>query len=111
MPTGALLVLTTLGSADAARTLVRGLVEERLIACGTVLPAGQSIYRWRGSVTEESEVVVLLKTRVERWDALRAAVTARHPYQVPELLAFPVEHGLEAYLDWLWLETETERAR
>jgi len=105
MPTGALLVLTTLGSADAARTLVRGLVEDRVIACGTVLPGGESIYRWRGSVTQESEVVVLLKTRVERWDALRTAVAARHPYEVPELLAFPADRGLESYLDWLNAET------
>ena len=105
MPTGALLVLTTLGSADAAKSLVRGLVEDRLIACGTVLPGGQSIYRWRGAVTEESEVVVLLKTRVERWDALRAAVAQRHPYEVPELLAFPADQGLESYLNWLAAET------
>jgi periplasmic divalent cation tolerance protein len=104
MPTGALLVLTTLGSADAAKALVRGLVEDRLIACGTVFP-GESIYRWRGAVTEESEVVVLLKTRVERWDALRAAIVKRHPYEVPELLAFPAEHALEPYLNWLVAET------
>jgi periplasmic divalent cation tolerance protein len=105
LSTGALLVLTTLGSADAARMLVRGLVEDRVIACGTLLPAGASIYRWRGAVTEESEVVVLLKTRVEKWDALRAAVAARHPYEVPELLAFSVAHGLESYLSWLAAET------
>jgi periplasmic divalent cation tolerance protein len=105
MSTGALLVLTTLGSADAARTLVRGLVEDRVIACGTLLAGGTSIYRWRGAMTEESEVVVLLKTRVERWDALCAAVTARHPYEVPELLAFPVERGLASYLAWLGAET------
>lgn len=104
MPTGALLVLTTLGSADAARTLVQGLVADRVIACGTILPAGESIYRWRGAVTTESEVVVLMKTRVERWEALRAAVASRHPYEVPELLAFPVEHGLDAYLAWLGTE-------
>ena len=101
MPTGALLVLTTLGSADAARTLVQGLVADRLIACGTILPAGESIYRWRGAITTESEVVVLMKTRAERWEALQTAVAARHPYDVPELLAFPVERGLDAYLAWL----------
>src|SRR5687767_1685869 len=105
MPTGALLVLTTLGSADAAKSLVRGLVEDRVIACGTVLPGGESIYRWRGAVTEESEVVVLLKTRVEQWDALRAAVAKRHPYEVPELLAFSADQGLEPYLNWLATET------
>ena len=103
MATGALLVVTTVGSADAARELVQGLVAERLVACGTMI-GGSSIYRWQGAVTEESEVVVLLKTRVERWDALQAAIAARHPYEVPELLAFPVQRGLEAYLAWLGTE-------
>lgn len=105
MSTGALLVLTTVGSAAAAEDLVRALVAERVIACGTMID-GKSIYRWRDAVTEESEVVVLLKTRVERWDALRAAVSARHPYEVPELLAFPVERGLEKYLAWLDAEVK-----
>lgn len=103
MATGALLVLTTVGSAEAAQQLVRGLVAERLVACGTMID-GRSIYRWRGAVTEESEVVVLLKTRVERWDALQAAIAARHPYEVPEVLAFPVDRGLDAYLAWLGTE-------
>lgn len=100
MATGALLVVTTVGSAAAAKDLVRSLVADRLIACGTMID-GASIYRWRGAVTEESEVVVLLKTRVERWDALRAAVASRHPYEVPELLAFPVDRGHDPYLAWL----------
>lgn len=100
MATGALLVMTTVGSAAAAQELIKGLVAERLVACGTMID-GTSIYRWRGAVTEESEVVVLLKTRVERWEALRAAVAARHPYEVPELLAFPVDRALEPYLAWL----------
>jgi periplasmic divalent cation tolerance protein len=107
MATGALLVLTTVSSADDARTLVRSLVDDRLVACGTVLPGAQSIYRWQGAVTEEAEVVVLLKTDARRWDALSAAVNARHPYDVPELLAVPVERGLDAYLTWLAAEVRT----
>lgn len=103
MATGALLVLTTIGSTAAAQELVRSLVAERLVACGTMLE-GRSIYRWRGDVTEENEVVVLLKTRGEQWEALQAAVTARHPYEVPELLAFPVDRGLGPYLRWLAAE-------
>jgi periplasmic divalent cation tolerance protein len=97
----ALVVLTALGNEADARTLVTALVEERLIACGTVLGGARSIYRWEGRVRDESEVVVLLKTDVAKWDALRAAVEQRHPYQVPELLALPVTHGLERYLSWL----------
>ncbi len=96
-----LLVLTTLASADEARGFVRALVDARLVACGTLLPGATSIYRWEGTITEEPEVVVLLKTDAARWDALAAAVQQRHPYQVPELLALPVARGLPAYLSWL----------
>jgi periplasmic divalent cation tolerance protein len=101
MPAQPLVVLTTLGSLDAARGFVRRLVDDRLIACGTVLPGAVSIYRWEGAVTEESEVVVLLKTDVGKWEALCSAVRERHPYEVPELLALPVGRGLEPYLSWL----------
>jgi periplasmic divalent cation tolerance protein len=104
MPTHALLVLTTLGSVEDARAFVTGLVEDRLVACGTVLPGAESVYRWEGTITQEQEVVVLLKTDASKWDELRAAVVERHPYEVPELLAFPVELGNELYLSWLTSE-------
>ncbi len=97
--------LTTLGSPDQAKVLVRRLVEERVVACGTILPRATSVYRWRGQVTEEEEVVVLLKTAKSRWPALEAAVKAQHPYEVPELLALPVTAGLDRYLDWMDSET------
>ena len=100
----ALVVLTTLANDADARALVTALVAARLVACGTLLPGARSIYRWEGQVTEEAEVVVLLKTDVSRWEALCAAVRERHPYQVPELLALPVERGLEGYLSWLTSE-------
>ncbi len=97
----ALVVLTTLARETDARALVTALVADRLVACGTLLPGARSIYRWEGSVTEEPEVVVVLKTDASKWDALCAAVRARHPYAVPELLALPVTRGLELYLSWL----------
>jgi periplasmic divalent cation tolerance protein len=107
MATGALVVLTTVSSVEEARKLVKALVHERVIACGTILPAATSIFRWKNEVKEESEAVVLLKTDASRWDALVAAVRARHPYEVPELLALPAERGLQAYLDWLEREVLT----
>lgn len=106
MEPAALLVLTTLGSEKDARILVRALLEERLIACGTLLAGARSIYRWQGEVTEEQEVVVLLKTDVSKWEALAAAVRERHPYEVPELLALPVDRGLDVYLSWLASEVQ-----
>lgn len=104
MPTSALLVLTTLGSEADARALVRALVEDRVVACGTLVPGASSIYRWEGALMDEQEVLVLLKTDASKWDALSAAVRKRHPYQVPELLALPVERGLDLYLSWMTSE-------
>lgn len=100
----ALVAITALGNEADARALVTALVQDRIIACGTLLGSARSIYRWEGSVREESEVVVLLKTDAAKWDALRMAVERHHPYDLPELLALPVTHGLERYLSWLTSE-------
>jgi periplasmic divalent cation tolerance protein len=100
-----LVVLTTLATADAARVLVRRLVEDRVVACGTVVPGSTSIYRWQGTITTDEEALVVLKTVGARWDALVAAIERHHPYEVPELLALPVTAGLPSYLSWVEAET------
>lgn len=97
----ALVVLVTCPSAEQAASLARTLVEERLAACGNVLPGLRSIYRWEGQVQDEPEALLLLKTARGRFEALRERVLALHPYQVPEVLALPVEAGSAAYLAWL----------
>src|SRR5512133_546946 len=99
--TDAVVVLVTAPSADVAATIARALVEERLAACGNVLPAIRSIYRWEGKVQDEAEALLVLKTSRARLEALRDRVLALHPYQVPEVLALPVEAGSAAYLAWL----------
>lgn len=105
MHTDALVVLTTLASDEEAVQFIRVLLDRRLIACGTVLAAGRSLYRWQGQIADEQEVVVLLKTRSARLDALKAAFAELHPYKVPELLALAVESGLDRYLEWISGET------
>ena len=100
-----ILVLTTLPDRDRGRALVRDLVERRLAACGTVIDGVTSIYRWEGEVEEAGEVQVILKTRRECWTELQQVVTDLHPFDVPELVALPIELGLQAYLQWV--ETET----
>lgn len=106
-PNTHLVVLTTVGGEADARALIRGLVEDRVVACGTMVGA-TSIFRWEGAVTEETETLVLLKTRRDRWSDLAAAVSRRHPYEVPELLALPVQAGLDAYLSWVNEETSDQ---
>jgi periplasmic divalent cation tolerance protein len=106
----ALVAITTLGTPEDAKSLVRRLVTDRLIACGTILDHVQSIYTWKGELEEASEVLVILKTRQSCWDTLEATVRELHPYDVPELLAVPVERGLPAYLSWLAEQTGEEAA-
>ena len=101
----AIVALTTVATEEDGVRLVRALLERRLIACGTLLPGGRSFYRWQGRVADEQEVVVLLKTRSARFDSLRSAVEELHHYKVPELLALPIEAGLERYLAWISSET------
>ena len=103
--TDAVVVLTTVTSEDEAMTLVRALLDRRLIACGTMLPGARSLYRWEDRIADEPEVVVLLKTRSERVAALESAFAELHPYKVPELLALPVSAGMEQYLGWIGRET------
>lgn len=103
--TDAVVVLTTVASEEEAVTLVRTLLDRRLVACGTMYPGARSLYRWQGKVADEREVVVLLKTRSARLESLKSAFAEVHPYKVPELLALPVSAGLEKYLDWINGET------
>ncbi len=104
--TDALLVLTTLPNSEAAIELARHLVNERLAACANLLPAVRSIYRWQGNVQDENEVLVLLKTKQDHFERLKARILELHPYEVPEVLALPVEQGYSAYLQWITRETE-----
>jgi periplasmic divalent cation tolerance protein len=99
--TDAMLVFTTLPSADKGAELARALVEERLAACANLIPAVRSIYRWEGKIHDENEVLVLIKTRAENIERLKARILELHPYEVPEVLAVPVESGYHAYLEWI----------
>jgi periplasmic divalent cation tolerance protein len=99
------LIFTTLPSAELAAKLARTLVEEKLAACGNVLPAVRSIYRWKGKMEDENEVLLLLKTHVRQVARLQARILELHPYAVPEVLAVPVEAGFQGYLDWITAST------
>ncbi len=95
-------------SAPGARTglrLARVLVEERLAACGSVVPTATSVFRWRGVVKEEREALVVLKTTADRVEPLARRARGLHPYEVPEILALPVSGGDPGYLDWVRGET------
>jgi periplasmic divalent cation tolerance protein len=103
--TDAIVVLTTVSNDEEAVKLVKELLDRRLIACGTLVPGARSIYRWQGKISDEREVLLLLKTRSARVEPLQAAFKELHPYKVPELLVLSVDTGLEKYLEWINGET------
>ena len=101
----ALLVLTNLPDAASARALAEHIVSARLAACVNILAPCRSVYRWQGKVEDANEVPLLIKTSAERYPELEAAIRARHPYELPEIVAVPLSQGLPAYLDWIAAET------
>ena len=95
------IVLTTTANPEEAAQLGRALVEERLAACATLIPAAQSIYRWEGQIESAPETLLLLKTGPDQLAALEARLHELHSYQTPEFLVLGVEAVSQPYLDWL----------
>lgn len=100
-------VLTTLPDAEAGARLARRLVEERLAACVNLIPGVRSFYRWQGRLEDAGEVLLLVKTRADRCQALAARIQALHPYELPEVLELAAGGGSAAYLDWVGRESST----
>jgi periplasmic divalent cation tolerance protein len=99
-------VLTTAPNAEVGGLIARALVEERFAACVNVIPGVRSIYRWEGEVQDDPEVVLIIKTRADRCEALAARIKDLHPYDLPEVLVLPAVGGSTPYL--AWIETETK---
>jgi len=99
------IALATAPDAEVAARIARALVEERLVACANLVGSVRSIYRWQGRVEDADEVMLVLKTRADRVDALAERLRALHPFDLPELVVLPVEGGLAPYLDWVRAES------
>ncbi len=94
-------VFVTVPSRESGLALARQVVEESLAACVNVVPNVTSIFRWKGKVTEEEEVLLMLKSSAGKVPALIARVAELHTYEVPEVLSLRVEDGFGPYLDWV----------
>jgi len=100
-----LLVLTNVPDRATAEKLADLLVDRQLAACVNILAPCRSVYRWKGAVQHDEEHPMLIKTTAERYPALEQALRGGHPYELPEIIAVPIERGLPAYLDWVAAET------
>lgn len=86
---------------NLAESLASNLVERKLAACVNVIKEVSSIYLWTGNMEKDSESLMIVKTTMEVWQEFQAAVEELHPYDVPEIIALPIEIGNQAYLEWL----------
>ncbi len=93
--------LSTVGSPQDAERIARALVERRLAACVNIVPGVISFYRWQGQLQRDAERLLVIKTRSEKLRDLREALVALHPYELPELVALPIEDGHPPYLGWI----------
>ena len=95
------LVLCTCPDQESAQLIAEQLVDTKLAACVNILPGILSIYRWQGAVESAQEQLLLIKTTTEHYERLESAITELHPYELPEVIAIPIEYGLEKYLRWI----------
>lgn len=100
-----LLVLTNCPDQSVAESLAKALIESRLAACVNILAPCRSVYRWQGQVETATEIPLLIKSTAANYAALETLIRQQHPYDVPEIIALPIERGLPDYLNWLSAET------
>ena len=109
--TDCLLIFVTTGSETEAEAIAKTLVEERLVACVNIVSPIRSIYRWEGKAADDREWFLMMKTLATRFPAVETRIKALHSYQVPEIIAVPIETGSEAYLRWIREATGGEEGK
>lgn len=99
------LVYITCPTEEVAKTIARALIQQKLAACANIVPAIQSIYQWKAELVEETETLLLLKSRFQHFEALETVVRQHHPYEVPAIVALNIQEGHPPFLDWIRSET------
>lgn len=100
-----IVIISNVPTMESAQALAEDLVGRRLAACVNIMPGVQSVYRWQGKVEQAQEISLFIKTRRACYAAVEVAISALHPYDVPEIIALPINAGLPKYLEWLAQET------
>ena len=107
--TDKIVVLSTCGSVEEAERIARGLLDKQLAACVNILPGIRSLYRWKGAIQDDQEILLVIKSSRPLFRELRAEIAKLHSYEVPEVIAIPIVDGSEGYLGWMAKELAEER--
>lgn len=105
---GAIVIVTTVGTEEQANTIARELVARRHAACVNIVAGVRSIYRWQGKVCHDGELLLIVKTMAEEFDAVAGVIQELHSYDLPEILSFPVDRGEPRFLSWI--ESSVDKA-
>ena len=104
-----ILVLTTFPDIDTAQRMSRQMVQAKLAACVNIVPAGQSVYMWKGKICQEMEHIAIIKTTDNCYPELENYIKAQHPYELPEIITTPIIGGSKDYLHWITNETKENK--
>jgi periplasmic divalent cation tolerance protein len=96
-----LVVVTSVGTEEQALDIAQRLVESQLVACVNILPGVRSVFRWKGKVQHEGELLLMVKTLKENFERVRQVIKELNTYELPEILAFPASHVDEAFAAWV----------
>lgn len=96
-----IIALSTCPDEQTASRIAAKLVENQLAACVNIIPAIQSVYRWQGKIEQDNEVLLIIKTRKDVFSQLELLIGEYHPYELPEIVAVPIDTGLKEYLNWI----------
>lgn len=98
---GVIVVITTVGNEEQANLIARELVVRRQAACVNILPGIRSIYRWKGKICKDGELLLVVKTLEEEFEGVAATIRELHSYELPEILSFHAARGERGFLDWI----------
>lgn len=96
-----ILVLCTVNSKENAKNIAQILVKEKLAACVNIIKGIESLYLWENEIADDDEFLLLIKTKKNLYEKLESRIKEIHPYEIPEIICFPIEKGLPEYLNWI----------
>jgi periplasmic divalent cation tolerance protein len=100
-----ILVLITVSSEKEGEKIAEALVKEKLAACVNMIGGVKSLFRLKGQISSEEEILLIAKTKDRLFESLKKRVLELHSYEVPEIIALPILAGFEKYLEWIKKET------
>lgn len=104
----AIVVITTVGTEEQAYLIAREIVARRQAACVNIVPGIRSIYRWKGKICKDGELLLVVKTLEDEFEGVAATIRELHSYELPEILSFSVVRGERNFLDWIAASVDKE---